>query len=192
MKARNFLYCFFIALFLLFSGDPTIAKEREAPSSFYNLEAHTLAGKVTSFENYKGKVLLVTNIALQCGTTPQLHALQKLYEQHSDDGLTVLGFPSNDFTGEDTSKPKKIKEACKKNFGVTFPLFRPASVVGDDKQKVFSFLTTSGSEDIQGEVAFNFEKFLIDKEGKVRERYGPFTGAQSEVVKTRIKELLEE
>ena len=177
-------------LISLLTISPAGAEQQE--KSLYSLEVESISGNATTLEKYRGKVLLITNIALKCGTTEQLHALQKLYDNYQERGLVVLGFPSNDFTGEDTSEPKEIHNTCSNKYGVTFPLFKPAPIRGEAVQDVFSYLTTSGTEDIQGDVAFNFEKFLIDKKGKLRDRFGPFTGAQSEALLSRVDALLSE
>ncbi len=155
--------------------------------------AKTLMGKTIQFSDYAGKVVLITNIALKCGTTPQLGALQELYEDYNEKGLIVLGFPSRDFAGKmEPTDPVEIGEMCKKDFGVSFPIFTPGHVRGQKSQPVFKFLTSTSHDDHQGEVHFNFEKFLIDKEGRVRHRFGPFTSAKSNKLRREIESLLEQ
>lgn len=102
----------------------------------------------------------------------------------------ILGFPSTDFTGVEPTDGKVIHDICANKFGVSFPLFEIGPVKGADKQELFTFLTQTGPESMQGEVSFNFEKFLINRKGFVRERFGSFSGAQSLVVRRRIEELL--
>lgn len=162
------------------------------PDSFFGLSAVSLQRTTVDFERYRGKVVLVTNIALKCGTTPQLRELQSLYEKYKDQGLVVLGFPSNDFTGVEPVDGKKIKELCKENFGVTFPLFQIGHVKGKESQEVMKYVSYSGQQEMRGDIEFNFEKFLIGKNGKVRGRYGPFTGATSHVMKKHVETLLAE
>lgn len=189
MKQVQFLLKLAIVLGLL----PVLTLAADTPSDqFYTLRATSLNGKVFQFDKLRGKVVLVSNIALRCGTTPQLGALQKLYETYSKEGLVVLGFPSNDFTGEDLSSTKAIKDTCSDRFGVSFPIFKPGSIKGDRTQPVFAFLTESGGDEIKGPVNFNFEKFLIDRSGILRNRFGSFTGAQSEVVENAVRTLLKE
>lgn len=162
-------------------------------NSFYSLSAKSLSGERIVFDSYKDKVVLAVNISLKCGTTPQLKALQELYQRYSNRGFVVLGFPSNDFTGElEPSDRSVIKDTCALKYGVKFPLFTLGSVRGETKQPVFDFLVNSGSEDIQGEVAFNFEKFLIDRSGKLRNRFGSFEGATSDIVVEEVEKLLQE
>ncbi len=189
MKHLRFLLKLVALLVLL----PVLTLAADTPSkTFYSLRATSLDGKVVQFEDLRGKVVLVSNIALRCGTTPQLGALQKLYETYAKEGLVVLGFPSNDFTGEDLSSTTTIRNTCSNRFGVSFPIFKPGSVTGERTQPVFAFLTESGSDEIKGPVSFNFEKFLIDRSGMLRNRFGPFTGAQSQVVESNVRELLRE
>lgn len=150
-------------------------------------------GKPLSFSSYAGQVILVSNIALKCGTTPQLSALEELYETYHEQGFIVLGFPSNDFTGKnEPTDPVKIGDMCKNDFGVTFPILAPGHVRGEKIQEVFRFLTHSCHDKYQGEVHFNFEKFLIDRAGKVRHRFGPFTSAKSHKLRREVEALLEE
>lgn len=158
--------------------------------SFFDLHANAISGEHVPFEKYKGNVVLVANTALKCGTTPQFADLQELYEMYQDKGFIVLAFPSNDFTGREPEYADQIKESSVERFGVTFPLFKQGPVTGDEIHDVFSFLTDQ--KRMKGRVKFNFEKFLIDRKGKVRKRYGSFTGATSRVVKRDIEELLAE
>ncbi len=196
MKLKNtsaWLLTFVIA-FIFIAVDQTTALNQKFDTNpvLYDFKGTLLSGKTVPLSNYKGKVVLLTNIALKCGTTPQLRELQALYTEYSPKGLVILGFPSNDFTGVEPSEPEVIQRMCKTNFGVTFPLLVPGAVTGPKKQEVFAFLTSNGPEDIQGEVGFNFEKFLVDKNGMVRKRFGPFNGAQSEAVRKSVEDLLNE
>ncbi|MCB0328104.1 MAG: glutathione peroxidase [Bdellovibrionales bacterium] len=189
------------ALFLLtvlfatdLTNSPALAKDsskKDEPTALYGIHAQRINGDEISLEAFKGKVLLISNIGIHCGTTPQLKDLQKLYEDLSGQGFEVLGFPSFDFA-KSKGEVQEVKETCLKKHGITFPLFAPGKVIGPDKQPVFSFLTENGDKSMRGEVGFNFEKFLVDKHGKVRYRFGPFTGAQSSLLKTKAKELLAE
>lgn len=161
--------------------------------TFFDLSANSITGEVVYFSKYQGKVVLVSNTALMCGTTPQLADLQAAYEEFGDRGLVVLGFPSNDFTKAEPNDPKEVKSACEKRFGVSFPLFQQGPVTGDEMNEVFSFLTTDASDKkMRGNIGFNFEKFLIGKDGTVRKRYGSFTGALSRAMKKDIEKLLAE
>ena len=160
--------------------------------NFFDLSATNIAGERVSFDRYRGNVILVTNIALKCGTTPQLKAIQSLYEDYKTRGLIILGFPSDDFSKQEPKDSSVIQHTCQSAYGVTFPLFESSSITGLNMQPVFKFLTTSGEQGIQGEVGFNFEKFLISKKGYLVERYGPFTSATSKRVQSDIEDLLNE
>lgn len=123
------------------------------------------ATTVTSLSEYKGKVLLIVNVASKCGYTKQYEGLEALYRKHKDDGLIVLGFPSNDFRGQEPGTEEEILEFCRGVYGVTFPLFAKVNIVGDDKSPLYQYLT-GGDHPARSEVSWNFNKFLIDRNGK--------------------------
>ena len=152
-----------------------------------------LDGQTHKISNYSGDVILLTNIALKCGTTSQLKDLESLYRQYRSQGFVVLGFPSNDFTGAiEPTDSNDIKHFCTSNYGVSFPLYEQASVKGKNMQPLFEILSSHKDQAISGEVEFNFEKFLVDRSGEVRFRYGPFTSALSRRVKQDLETLLKE
>lgn len=187
---NKIFFCLVLVFSAFFQTSQLLAETLDA-ESFYNIEAELASGEKVRFLDYKNKVVLVANIATKCGTTPQLSDLQKLHAAYSKRGLVILGFPSNDFSPE----PKgdmEIKNFCTLKYGVTFPIFSQISVKGDKIHNLFSYLTTEIDSSMQGPVSFNFEKFIVDKNGVVRKRYGPFTGATSEVVTAQVEELLGE
>ncbi|RYY06422.1 MAG: glutathione peroxidase [Sphingobacteriaceae bacterium] len=141
-----------------------------APSSVYDFKLKTIDGKNFNLAAYKGKKLLIVNTASKCGFTPQYAELQKLADQYKDK-VTVVGFPANNFGGQEPGANLAIKEFCQKNYGVTFPLSEKVSVKGDDISPLFKFLTTTANPDFTGEVQWNFEKFLIDENGKLIHRF---------------------
>ena len=135
-----------------------------------------LAGEMTSIDGkpvdlaaYKGKVVLIVNVASRCGATPQYAGLQKLYEAHKDKGFVVLGFPANDFGAQEPGSDAEIATFCTKDYGVTFPMFSKITVKGQGKAPLFRTLTESS--DPPGEVGWNFEKFLIGKDGRIAGRF---------------------
>lgn len=140
-----------------------------APANFYALTAKDIEGKPVKLDKYKGKVTLVVNTASQCGFTPQYKDLEGLQEQYKAKGLVILGFPSNDFGGQEPGSDADIKKFCESKYKVSFPLFSKSVVKGEQKQPVYQFLTQNAPE--KGEVAWNFEKFLISRDGKVVGRY---------------------
>lgn len=141
-----------------------------APSSVYDFKLKTIDGKNFNLAAYKGKKLLIVNTASKCGFTPQYAELQKLADQYKDK-VVVVGFPANNFGGQEPGANLAIKEFCQKNYGVTFPLSEKVSVKGDDISPLFKFLTTAENPDFTGEIKWNFEKFLIDENGKLIHRF---------------------
>ncbi len=160
----------------------------EKKMSFHNLNSHTIQGKEQSLSVYKGKVALVVNVASKCGYTPQYEGLQNLYNSYKDRGFVIIGFPSNDFGGQEPGSETEIADFCKLNYGVTFDLKKKVKVLGEDKDPVYKFLTENASD--KGEVKWNFEKFLIDKDGKIRGRFGSAVKPESEELKKAIESLL--
>lgn len=141
-----------------------------APSSVYEFKLKNIDGKNFDLKKYKGKKLLIVNTASKCGYTPQYAELQKLADQYKDK-LVVVGFPANNFNGQEPGTNTDIKAFCEKNFGVTFPLSEKVSVKGLDIAPIFQYLTTQENPDFTGEINWNFEKFLIDENGKLIHRY---------------------
>lgn len=143
---------------------------------FYDYNVKDIDGNETNLDAYKGKVVLIVNVASKCGFTPQYEGLQKLYEKYQDKGLVILGFPCNQFGGQEPGTNDEIKEFCSTNFGVTFPMFDKIDVNGDNTHPLYVWLKeqapgTMGSKAIK----WNFTKFLVDKEGNVLKRYGSGT-----------------
>jgi len=131
--------------------------------SFYDLKVNTLAGQPADLASYRGKVVVVVNVASQCGFTPQYAGLEKLYREMTPKGVTVLGFPSNDFGGQEPGTPEEIQTFCKRTYDVTFPLFaKVVTKAGPDQSPVYAFLGESGN--LPG---WNFAKYVIDRNGKV-------------------------
>jgi glutathione peroxidase len=141
-----------------------------APSTIYDYKLKNIEGKDFKLSKYKGKKLLIVNTASKCGYTPQYAELQKLADQYKDK-VVVIGFPANNFNGQEPGSNSEIQEFCKKNFGVTFPLTEKVSVKGLDIAPIFQYLTTQENPDFTGDIKWNFEKFLIDENGKLIHRY---------------------
>ena len=131
----------------------------------------SLSNEPVDMSRYRGKVLLVVNVASKCGYTPQYEGLQALSEKYAPKGLAVLGFPANDFGAQEPGTNEEIAGFCKKNFGVTFDMFSKISVLGEDKHPLYKWLTTANPS-FPGEVKWNFEKFLVGKDGQVVGRFG--------------------
>jgi len=143
---------------------------------FYDFNAKSITGEEVSMSRYKGKVVLVVNVASECGFTPQYEGLEKLYKTYHKQGLEILGFPCNQFGGQEPASEKEIQTFCKVKFGVTFPLFQKIDVNGDHTHPLYAFLKSEASGFLGSEsIKWNFTKFLIDKKGKVIDRYGSAT-----------------
>ena len=144
-------------------------------TSIYQFEAELLEGQNKSMSDYEGKVLLIVNTASKCGFTPQFAGLEKLYEQYKNQGFEVLGFPSNQFGGQDPGSNEQIGEFCQRNYGVTFPMFAKVDVKGPEAHIVFRYLTNNSKGVLGNGIKWNFTKFLINKKGQVVNRYAPTT-----------------
>jgi glutathione peroxidase len=129
----------------------------------------SIDGTDVDLGSYQGKVVLVVNVASRCGATPQYEGLQALYEKYKDKGFVVLGFPANDFGAQEPGSDDQIKEFCTSKYDVTFPMFSKITVKGADKPKLYQVLTETANP--AGDIGWNFEKFLIGKDGKVAGRF---------------------
>ena len=137
----------------------------------------------------EGRVVLAVNVASKCGLTPQYAGLQKLHDDASEDGLTVVGFPCNQFGGQEPGTPDEIQSFCETNYGVSFPLTEKIEVNGDGKHPIYAWLTGEDAG-FAGDIEWNFEKFLIDRGGKVVGRYPPATPPDDPGLLQEISELL--
>jgi len=137
--------------------------------------AKTLTGQEQPLSTYDGQVALVVNTASQCGFTPQYAGLEKLYEDYSDKGLVVLGFPCNQFGGQEPGEADEIGGFCERNYGVTFPMFEKVNVNGDDAHPLYKWLRDQKSGMLGNKIKWNFTKFLVGKDGTVIKRYGSTT-----------------
>ncbi|WP_210465535.1 glutathione peroxidase [Rufibacter roseolus] len=142
-----------------------------ASSSIYDIPLKTIDGKDTSLKKYKGKKVLIVNVASECGFTPQYADLEKLHKLHGDK-VVVLGFPANDFGGQEKGSNEEIAQFCQKNFGVTFPMFQKASVVGAEQQPLYKWLTSKEANGSNTSApSWNFCKYLISEEGQIIKFY---------------------
>lgn len=138
-------------------------------NSVYDFKVKTIEGKEISLAEYKGKTLLIVNTASKCGYTPQYAALENVYTKYKDKNVVVLGFPSNDFGGQEPGTNQEIKHFCQAKYNVDFPMFEKGPVKGDSKQPLFAYLTDNSPS--KGEIRWNFEKFVIGPDGKVAARF---------------------
>jgi glutathione peroxidase len=159
-------------------------------ANVYETSVNKIDGSPTKLDAFKGKVLLIVNVASKCGLTPQYEALEKLYESKQPKGLEILGFPANNFGSQEPGTNAEISSFCSTSYGVKFPLFSKISVKGDDQHPLYKTLTSAkpeatgegpmrerlkgyGHSGQQGEVLWNFEKFLVDRKGVIVERFSP-------------------
>jgi len=142
-------------------------------TNIYQFEAELLDGKTKTMADYRGKVLLIVNTASKCGFTPQFAGLEKVYQKYKDQGLEVLGFPCNQFGGQDPGTNDQIGAFCQKNYGVSFPMFAKVDVKGPEAHAVFRYLNNNSKGILGNGIKWNFTKFLVGKNGEVLNRYAP-------------------
>ena len=178
-------------------------------NELYEIPLKTIDGEETNLGEYKDKVLLLVNVASKCGLTPQYEGLQKLYSNYNDKGLEVLGFPANNFMGQEPGTETEIQQFCSDNYDVKFPLFSKISVKGDDQHELYRYLTETKpdtdindgalEENLKGyghnrstpdEVLWNFEKFLIGKNGEIAARFAPDVTAEDDRLIEKVEEEL--
>ncbi len=157
--------------------------------SIYNIKVKDIRGEEFSLERYRGKVMLIVNVASKCGFTPQYEGLEALYTKYKDQGLVILGFPCNQFGGQEPGTEEEIQQFCKLNYGVSFPLFSKIEVNGPGSHPLYTFLKAAkpgvlGSEAIK----WNFTKFLVDREGRVVDRFD--SAKKPERLQKNIESLL--
>jgi glutathione peroxidase len=160
-----------------------------ADAPLYTIPLKDIDGKDTSLKTYAGKALLVVNVASECGYTRQYSGLEALWRKYKDRGLVVLGFPSNDFGGQEPGSNEEIKKFCSSKFDVTFPLFDKVTVKGADQHPLYAALTGKDAP-FPGQVKWNFGKFLIGRDGKIVARYDSKTEPDSAELTTAIEAAL--
>lgn len=154
----------------------------------YNFSAKALNGETINFDQYKDKVLLIVNTASECGFTPQFEGLEKLNQTYKEQGLEVMGFPCDQFGGQEPGSEDDIAKGCVINYGVTFQMFSKIEVNGKNEHPLFTYLKTKKSGLLGKRIKWNFTKFLVDKNGWVTKRYAPTT--TPEKIEADIKALL--
>ncbi|MGE4651062.1 MAG: glutathione peroxidase [Myxococcota bacterium] len=190
--------CQLLVIGLLAAAPPASASDsagaatpEASANSPLDLEARRLGGGSESLGLYRGQVLLLVNTASECGFTPQYEGLQALYHEYRDRGFNILGFPSNDFGGQEPGSEAEIGAFCRANYGVDFPMFGKVRVLGDDAHPVYAYLGALPAP-LGGPVKWNFEKYLIDREGRVVARYNSRVKPQDTGIVAEIERLLAE
>jgi glutathione peroxidase len=162
-----------------------------AEKSVYDFTLNSIDGQSAPLAAYKGKVVLLVNVASRCGYTPQYTALESLYEKYKDQGFTVVGIPANNFGAQEPGSNQEIKTFCSSKYHVTFPMMSKVSVKGDDKTPLYQFLTDkSANPRTGGEIEWNFTKFLIGPDGRVLARFEPAVTPDSAEVTAAIEKAL--
>jgi Glutathione peroxidase len=157
-----------------------------AASSVHEFSLPAIDGAPAPLSAYKGRVVLIVNVASKCGYTPQYAGLEKLYEKYKDHGFVILGFPANNFGAQEPGTNEEIKSFCSRNYNVTFPLYSKISVSGDDKAPLYKYLTDTTS----GEIRWNFTKFLVDGDGKIIARFEPKVAPDSPELVAAVEKAL--
>lgn len=177
------LACLLLASALAIADGPTTK-----PTTVLDFTVNDINGKPVDLSKYKGKVLLIVNTASKCGFTPQYEGLEKLHEKYTDQGLAVLGFPCNDFGGQDPGTEEQIKTFCSTKYNVKFDMFSKVVVKGDHKTPLYDFLISKDTDpQFGGAISWNFNKFLIDRNGRIVARFGSKDKPESEAVTKAIE-----
>jgi glutathione peroxidase len=163
-----------------------------AASSVYDFTLPSIDGKPMPVANFRGKVILLVNVASRCGFTPQYTALEATYEKYKDQGFVILGFPANNFGGQEPGTNAEIKTFCSTKYSVTFPLYGKVSVKGADTTPLYKYLTKDANPSVAGDIQWNFTKFLVDRNGRVVQRFEPDTTPDSPQVIEAIEKLLKQ
>jgi glutathione peroxidase len=190
MKSTFAQFLFTARAYLLSGALLVLAGSLFAASGIYTFTLNSIDGQPTPLANYKGKVVLVVNVASQCGYTPQYSALEATYEKYKDKGFVILGFPANNFGAQEPGTNEEIKTFCTRKYSVTFPMYSKISVKGADQAPLYAYLTKDTGTGISGEIKWNFTKFLVDRNGNVVQRFEPEVTPDSKEVIAAIEKQL--
>ncbi len=162
-----------------------------ASPTLHDFEMKTIDGEAQKLGVYQGQVVLVVNVASKCGLTPHYAGLQQLQEEYGGRGFSVLGFPCNQFGGQEPGSEAEVKTFCTTQYGVTFPMFSKIEVNGASRAPLYAWLTSEATEpEGPGDIAWNFAKFLVGKDGRVKARFGPATEPGSAELRGAIEQAL--
>lgn len=159
-----------------------------AQTSLFDIQVETISGEKITLEKYKGKKIMIVNVASKCGLTPQYKELQALYESYSQNNFVILGFPANNFLSQEPGSNEEIIQFCEVNYGVTFPMMSKISVKGKDIHPLYEWLTSRKLNGVwDGDISWNFQKFLIDENGKFIKSVSPRTSPLDDEITSWIK-----
>jgi len=181
-----------VRAYLIFGALLIMAGSLFAASGIYGFTLNSIDGKPAPLADYKGKVILVVNVASQCGYTPQYSALESIYEKYKDKGFVILGFPANNFGHQEPGTNEEIKTFCTRKYSVTFPIYSKISVKDPDQAPLYTYLTKDTGAGIKGEIKWNFTKFLVDRNGNVVRRFEPAVTPDSPEMVTAIERQLKQ
>lgn len=163
-----------------------------SPKSVYDFTLNSIDGKAAPLSEYKGKALLLVNVASKCGFTPQYSALESLYEKYKDRGLVIVGVPANNFGAQEPGTNEEIKSFCTRTYHVSFPMMSKVSVKGNDTAPLYQFLTDPATDpNHSGEIKWNFTKFLINRDGEIAARFEPNVTPDSPEVIAAVEKVLQ-
>lgn len=172
------------------TADPASASAPAAGGSLYDFTVKDIDGKDVALSKYKGDVLLIVNTASQCGLTPQYSGLESMFKKYKDQGFRVLAFPSNNFNGQEPGTNEEIKQFCASKYQVSFDLFAKISVAGDDQAPLYKFLTNHQNKDVAGKVEWNFQKYLVGRDGTVIAKFNPRTKPDDSALGQQVEQAL--
>lgn len=176
---------------LLLATATFMSAANPAPTSVHEFKMKSIDGKEVNLADYKGKVLLMVNVASKCGYTGQYKSLEAVYRKYKDKGLVVMGFPANNFLWQEPGSNEEIATFCKRTYDVSFPMFSKISVLGGDKAPLYDYLTSdAANKKTSGMIKWNFTKFLVGADGKPVARFGPGTEPDAAEVTAAIEQAL--
>jgi glutathione peroxidase len=190
MKSTKAAVLIVLFAFQVILSAQTKEKQMETQQVLYSFTMKTIDGNDKKLSDYKGKVLMIVNVASKCGHTPQYKGLEALYEKYKDQGFMILGFPANNFFSQEPGTNEEIKTFCSLNYGVTFDMFSKISVKGDDQHPLYHYLTEDSP--VPGAVKWNFQKYLVDRKGNVVDKFSPGTEPTEKEVIAEIEKLVSE
>jgi len=187
LKIQYLVFIFMMLSIFSFAAKKTKSIQVNGPLDF---KMTSIEGQNVDLAEYAGKVVLMVNVASKCGFTPQYKDLEDVYEKYKDRGFVILGFPANNFLGQEPGTNEEIQAFCSTTYGVTFPMFAKISVKGKDQHPLYTYLTDKKAHDFGGAISWNFTKFLIGRDGKIKARFAPKTKpTDTEVIEAIEKEL---
>ena len=190
MRSHYLQSLFTVRAYLICGALLIMAGSLFAASGIYTFTLNSIDGKPSPLADFKGKVILVINVASQCGYTPQYSALESIYEKYKDQGFVILGFPANNFGAQEPGTNAEIKTFCTRKYSVTFPIYAKISVKEPDQAPLYAYLSKDTAPGVRGDIKWNFTKFLVDRNGNVVQRFEPAVTPDSKEMISAIEKQL--